>query len=213
MKKTLLILISTLTLSAVTFAQEETTAKSSTVTTIVASEETTPMLANGIRFSLVKPFFDLTEKLLIKENPGTLNIDYESAGGLAIGYAYLPSDDFGFVGQLAFYEAKMPATKESLNFAKLAMNVGYSADQYISGLVGLNTMRFINNSDLEALNMQVGWQAGLNLQFDENFSLSILNYQMIASGLVDAGASYPAYDQISREIRSEGFEIELGVTF
>lgn len=182
-------------------------------TTLITPDQTKPMLSNGVHLSLLKPFFDLTEKLQIKEATGTASIDYESSGGIGAGYNFLPAGDFGFTTHLAFYEAKMKKSKDSLNFAKAAVNIAYSADKIVALLVGLNTMKFINNRNLEALNLEVGWQAGLNFQFNENFSVSFFNYKMVTSGIVDAGPNFPSYDQISRKVNSEGTEIEFGVTF
>ena len=184
--------------------------------TTTSPSSTGPILAQGIRFSLIKPFFDLTEKLQIKENYRSFNIDYESAGGIGVGYNFLPAGDFGYTTSFAFYEAKLQQAQkstDSLNFVKAAVNVGFSADKFVSLLAGLNTMKFVNNSKLEDLNLQVGWQVGLNFQINENFSISLFDYKMVTSGLVDAGPSLPGYDKISSEVKYEGYEVELGVTF
>jgi hypothetical protein len=171
--------------------------------------------AKGVKVSLLLPVLTAKSKFTeTYEENGVTITDGEksssndfSAVGFGLGYTNLPVQGLGFVGQLAYVSINPDDSEINLDMLRFEGNVGFAFNQmfYLKGGVNLPT---ILTKELKGLDEEIGFQAGIGIQFNENlgleFNYSVMNFETQDSDDISSFKS---------ELELSGLEIGLTGTF
>lgn len=171
--------------------------------------------AKGVKVSLLLPVLTAKSKFTetFEENGITVTDSEKSSSndfsavGFALGYTNLPVQSLGFVGQLAYVSVNPDDSEINLDMLRFEGNVGFAFNQmfYLKGGVNLPT---ILTKELKGLDEEIGFQAGLGIQINENlgleFNYSVMNFETQDS---DDNSSFKS------ELELSGLEIGLTGTF
>lgn len=171
--------------------------------------------AQGVKVSLLLPVLTAKSKysdtyeengVMIKDS-GKTSDDNFSTVGLALGYSNLPVQSLGFVGQLAYVSINPDESSLNLDLIRVEGNLGYAINQmfYLKG--GLN-LPSIMTKEFKELDEQIGYQAGLGIQFTKNLGVE-LNYSVMNFEIQDEDD----FSSFKSELEFSGLEIGLTGTF
>lgn len=201
MKTKIVTVLAVVLLTSTSFAQNTSTAKLP-VDDGIASQ--------GIRISIVKPTLDMkaTVKYQGSSFDGTGKPD--SALGIAVGYAKLPVQEFGFTTNLALIEAK---SESSANIARVDGNLGYAFNKYVNLKGGLNAMKFTSGNGVKDLDVGFGYQASLGFQLNKNAGLDIGYSESNISGKTPVTSNGQEIGKANIDVKMSGLEVGLNATF
>jgi|GEM_PF-3381495 hypothetical protein len=171
--------------------------------------------AQGVKVSLLLPVLTAKSKftgsyeengITVKDSEKSSSNDFSTVG-FALGYANLPVQSLGFVGQVAYVAVNPDESDVNLDMLRFEGNVGYAINQmfYLKGGLNLPT---ILTKELKGLDEEIGFQAGLGIQFNENLGLEF-NYSMMNFETQDNTGDY----SFRSELELSGLEIGLTGTF
>jgi len=145
------------------------------------------MVSEGIRFVLMKPFYDNKFKVSVSDGVDSASdsnkVDGEPDFSIGAGYAYIPLRSFGFLGLLSYFETDIDdaSSSDQAKIAVLEGNATYGFAPQFYGKAGLNILRIVGgNKELEKFDTNIGLQAGLGFEVAPNFGLE-LNYKRISA--------------------------------
>ncbi|MFN7905784.1 MAG: hypothetical protein ACK5P5_11435 [Pseudobdellovibrionaceae bacterium] len=171
----------------------------------------------GIRVSLIRPTSWATQSKLFFAGQETQSpeVKVSDVYGAALGYAFLPANQFGFTTNAAFIEAK--TEQESIQLARIDANLAYSLGDSFSIKTGINLSHIAKSG---ARNDNINWtpslayQAGLGLQLTKNIGLDVMHTVMKQKGEYSFKQSASApISKAEIEVQESGLEVALHATF
>lgn len=121
------------------------------------------MVSKGFRLGVSKAL--LNGKLNSVKTSGDIRNDF----GASLGYAYIPADDFGFLGHVYY-----SAYEQNAGAIRVDANLTYAFHDRIYALGGVNLNKFVKGDHglVDATN-KLGYQAGFGFQFHQMLGLDV----------------------------------------
>ncbi len=173
--------------------------------------------SHGIRVSLIRPTsWAIQSKFFFAgQETQSPEVKVSDVYGAALGYTFLPANQFGFTMNAAFIEAKIE--QDSIQFARLDSNLAYSLGDSFSIKAGINLSHIAKsgaNSDNINWTPSLAYQAGLGLQLTKNIGLDVMHTVMKQKGEYSfkQSASAPT-SKAEIEVQESGLEVALHATF
>ena len=163
---------------------------------IEARMEPMGITSKGFRLGISKGLVD-----------GSINLTtarIENQYGVSVGYAFIPTEDFGFLGHVTYSEYKQTyGGSDSFSHAvRVDANATYSFKENVYGFAGLNINQFVNGGDAGASDgkAKLGGQLGAGFQLNTMFGLDV---QYVWTNVNGSGDNY----------RVHGIDFVLHATF
>ncbi len=165
--------------------------------------------AQGVRVALVKSFFDAEVDFGDFSSSGDADQEY----GFALGYAYIPVDDLGFIlnSVYNFYDDEIE------NF-RFEASVSYAASDILYIFGGFNTSTytalFSNQTDLLGNRLDwssefgLGYQLGIGIQATDRLGISLAYYETNSAVQIESSAL-----NLDTDLQMDGLELQLNATF
>lgn len=173
--------------------------------------------SHGIRVSLIRPTsWAIQSKLFFAgQETQSPEVKVSDVYGAALGYAFLPANQFGFTTNAAFIEAK--TEEDSIQLARLDANLAYSLGDSFSIKAGINLSHIAKSgasSDSINWTPSLAYQAGIGLQLTKNIGLDVMHTIMKQKGEYSfkQTASAPT-SKAEIEVQESGLEVALHATF
>lgn len=171
--------------------------------------------AQGVKVSLLLPVLTAKSKYsdtyeengVTVKDTGKSSDDNFSTLGFALGYSNLPVQSLGFVGQLAYVSINPDEASLNLDMIRVEGNLGYAINQTVYLKAGVN-LPSILTKEFKQLDEQIGFQAGLGLQFTQNLGIE-LNYSVMNFEI----QNNDTFSSFKSELEFSGLEIGLTGTF
>lgn len=192
MKNQIVAFITTALMASLAFAQNTSTTK---------MPKYDGISSKGFRVSILKPMLEMELKAKSGNLSGTDKINVNDTLGLAVGYASLPVQAFGWTANLAYLELKEGGDR--INMYRADGNVAYAFTKFVNAKGGLNLSKF-TSKNFEKLDPAIGLQASVGFQATRNFGVD-LGYVMMNQK--------KTIDDVNYNLKESGFEIALNGTF
>lgn len=184
-------------------AQQTPIAPSNNMSSMTMGNRLTPddpsKVAKGLRTSLLVPNYEIRVDLTIPKKNGTAQSGSEGLG-LFVGYADIPTHDFGFIGGATW--SKTVVTREIFQVVRLESNMTYGLHKQVFAKWGAHVHKFVETPI--DLGSNFGLQAGLGFQVNRTLGAEFTAVYMKQSG----GEKGVAYDA-----KTTGFELGVTGTF
>lgn len=132
-------------------------------------QETAPNYnASGWQLALVLPALSATGQMQKESKRESEVTNFESAYGLALGYANFPVRRLGYVAGLGYLAIDDGETRNGL--LRADANVAYALDGQLYGKGGLNLSKWTTGY-LSTFNLAMGFQGGIGYRFTRNFGV------------------------------------------
>lgn len=129
------------------------------------------MAANGFRIGISKGLVNgRNEDISSDTSSASFNGDVLNDFGASLGYAYLPSEDLGFLGHVGYqsYDGG------NIGAMRVDANLAYTFQERFSAYAGGNANKFmIGSKNIRDFSTGFGWQAGLGFQFNQTFGFDV----------------------------------------
>jgi hypothetical protein len=153
--------------------------------------------SNDIKVTASTP--DQTKPVSSASN--TFDVDFSR--GLSLGHQNVKDRGLGYKSLFSIYEIRINGS--SVNLLKGAADLTYGLNKNFFTFAGLNASKFrSNDSDLNNLDPNVGYQFGLGLKLTSRLGFDFGYHRMASSGII-------AKNNI--EIETSGVELGINTTF
>jgi hypothetical protein len=190
--------IAILCLSSAAFAQQSVTSVANTASEISSG------VARGVRVALLKPSLEAKIEASFQGFSASDEDRIDNTTGISVGYAQIPTNNLGFIADLAYLELK-DGGKAKMMRASGNATYGINNMTYVKG--GLN----VSNLDAEGekFDAGIGFQAGVGLQVNRNIGFE-LNYTRMNQ---ESSQNISGLGSIDVDIQESGLELALTGTF
>lgn len=158
--------------------------------------------AQGVRLTLMSSILEGRFHADKENQAKDLNGDFASAWGLALGYAKLPIQSFGFTTNLAWQW--ISDNEETFNLARVDGNLAYAVNETLNIKCGPNLSKWVSGEYLKETDPGLGFQFSVGFQVAENMGIDLGYSQMNQSGSFNGGHI---------DIQVSGVELDLHGTF
>lgn len=142
------------------------------------------------------------------------DVKYDSAFGIAAGYANLNVEELGYTSNFSFIQYK-GSDSAAAAAVRVDANLAYAFNSTISIKGGANMMKFTQSEYLKDFDPSLGLQASLGLQINPTFGLDFGYMQMKTTGslpIYGSGSGAPI-GEASATATISGLEIAAHATF
>ena len=155
---------------AFAFAQDQEEASATRSRPIEQRMGMMGMSSNGLRVGISKALLNGQVEANATGARGEKTTgDIRNDFGVSLGYAYLPTQEFGFLGHVAYN-----AFEDNVGAVRVDANGAYSFQENFYAFGGLNMNKIVaGNQVLTDLDMSPGYQLGLGFQISKQFGLDV----------------------------------------
>lgn len=176
-----------------------------------------PAKVDAFKITVLKPMLVLDVEQTTTDLGNTLvesdsSSDGRNASGFAIGYANLPNQEIGFIGQISFINVDGEEGSKDFDLTRMEGNAAFAINErwHVKGGINFTTASTQTNVDLDG---SFGYQVGIGFKVNTYLGFDFSYGQMNLKSKMSGDDGFGIEIEQKAELAFKGFELGLTGTF